>query len=163
MTRIDPVRFEEGRAMLVAGLRRLHAFAESAGSIPAQWRALAERGPIPGQVGATAYGVVCGASHDTGTFEYMSGHEVASFDALPHDLGRMRVPVQRYAVFVHEGHVSGLRLDRDGAIWAATEEGGLSRIKNGRVSTLTTANGLPCDVIHWSLEDDHRSLWMYTA
>ena len=62
-----------------------------------------------------------------------------------------------------KGHVSGLRLDRDGAVWAATEDGGLSRIKDGRVSTLTTANGLPCNTIHWSIEDDDRSLWMYTA
>ena len=60
--------------------------------------------------------MVCGASPDTGTFEYMSGYEVASFDALPHDLGRMRVPVQRYAVFEHGGHVSGLRATWD-AIW----------------------------------------------
>ena len=60
------------------------------------------------------------------------------------------------------GHVSGLRLEH-GAVWAATEEGGLSRIKDGRVSTLTMANGLPCNTIHWSIEDDHRSLWMYTA
>ncbi len=62
-----------------------------------------------------------------------------------------------------EGHVTGLRLDRDGAVWAATEQGGVSRIKEGRVRTLTTANGLPCNTIHWSIEDDHRSLWMYTA
>jgi PAS domain S-box-containing protein len=61
------------------------------------------------------------------------------------------------------GHVSGLQRDRDGAIWAATEEGGLSRIKDGAIHTLTTANGLPCDTIHWSIEDDHGSLWMYTA
>jgi PAS domain S-box-containing protein len=61
------------------------------------------------------------------------------------------------------GHVSGLRLDQDGAIWAATEDGGLSRIKDGRISTLTTRNGLPCNTIHWSIEDDHRSLWMYAA
>ena len=44
-----------------------------------------------------------------------------------------------------KGHVPGLRLDRDGALWAATEEGGLSRIKDGRIATLTTKNGLPCD------------------
>jgi PAS domain S-box-containing protein len=62
-----------------------------------------------------------------------------------------------------KGHVSGLRLDQDGAVWAATEDGGLSRIKDGRVSTLTTANGLPCNTIHWSIEDDDRALWMYTA
>jgi PAS domain S-box-containing protein len=61
------------------------------------------------------------------------------------------------------GHVSGLRLDPDGAAWAATEEGGLSRIKDGRVTTLTASNGLPCNAIHWSAQDDNGSLWMYTA
>ena len=62
-----------------------------------------------------------------------------------------------------KGHVPGLQLDRDGALWAATEEGGLSRIKDGRVTTLTTKNGLPCDAIHWTIEDEERSLWLYTA
>ncbi len=62
-----------------------------------------------------------------------------------------------------KGHVPGLRLDRDGVLWAATEEGGLSRIKDGHVKTLTTRNGLPCDTVHWSMDDDDRSLWLYTA
>jgi signal transduction histidine kinase/ligand-binding sensor domain-containing protein len=62
-----------------------------------------------------------------------------------------------------KGHVPGLRLDRDGAVWAGTEDGGLSRIKDGRIATLTTKNGLPCDTIHWTIEDDDRSLWLYTA
>jgi len=62
-----------------------------------------------------------------------------------------------------KGHVPGLRLDRDGAVWAGTEEGGLSRIKDGHIATLTTRNGLPCDTIHWTIEDDDRSLWMYAA
>jgi signal transduction histidine kinase/ligand-binding sensor domain-containing protein len=62
-----------------------------------------------------------------------------------------------------KGPVGGLQLDRDGTLWAATEEGGLSRIKDGRIATLTTKNGLPCDTIHWSIEDDDRSLWLYTA
>ena len=62
-----------------------------------------------------------------------------------------------------KGHVPGLQLDRDGALWAATDEGGLSRIKDGRITTLTSRNGLPCDTIHWTMEDDNRSLWMYTV
>ena len=62
-----------------------------------------------------------------------------------------------------KGPVAGLGLDREGALWAATQDGGLSRIKDGRVATLTTKNGLPCDRIHWSIEDDDRSLWLYTA
>jgi signal transduction histidine kinase/ligand-binding sensor domain-containing protein len=63
-----------------------------------------------------------------------------------------------------KGPVGGIQLDRDGALWAAIQEGGgLSRIKDGRIATLTTKNGLPCDTIHWSIEDDDRSLWLYTA
>jgi signal transduction histidine kinase/ligand-binding sensor domain-containing protein len=62
-----------------------------------------------------------------------------------------------------KGHVPGLQIDRDGALWAATEEGGLSRIKDGRATTLTSRNGLPCDTIHWTIEDDDRSLWLYTG
>jgi PAS domain S-box-containing protein len=62
-----------------------------------------------------------------------------------------------------KGQVSTLRLDRDGALWAATQEGGLSRIKDGRIHTLATKNGLPCNAVHWSIEDDDRSLWIYAA
>jgi PAS domain S-box-containing protein len=61
------------------------------------------------------------------------------------------------------GHVAGLRLDREGAVWASTDQGGLSRIKDSRISTLTTNNGLPCNTIHWSIEDDDRALWMYAS
>jgi signal transduction histidine kinase/ligand-binding sensor domain-containing protein len=61
------------------------------------------------------------------------------------------------------GHVAGLRLDAEGAVWVATEDGGLSRIKDGRVATLTVRNGLPCNTIHWSMPDDDRALWLYTA
>jgi signal transduction histidine kinase/ligand-binding sensor domain-containing protein len=60
------------------------------------------------------------------------------------------------------GRVSGLQLDGDGTLWAATE-GGLSRIRNGRVATLTNKNGLPCDVAKWVLEDDAGSCWLYMA
>ena len=61
-----------------------------------------------------------------------------------------------------EGRVTGLQLDQDGTLWAATE-GGLSRVKNGRVATLTSRNGLPCDAVHWVIEDDDHSFWLYTA
>lgn len=51
--------------------------------------------------------------------------------------------------------------DRDGSIWATTNNG-VSRISDGRVATLTTANGLPCNIVHWIIEDDLSSYWMYT-
>ncbi len=60
-----------------------------------------------------------------------------------------------------QGGISSLQLDTDGTLWAATE-GGFSRLKNGRVATLTGKNGLPCDGIAWSMEDDAHSFWLYT-
>ncbi len=62
-----------------------------------------------------------------------------------------------------DGNVAGLQLDGDGALWAATEGGGVSRLKDGHIATLTSRNGLPCDKIHWTIEDDDKSFWLYTA
>jgi signal transduction histidine kinase/ligand-binding sensor domain-containing protein len=59
--------------------------------------------------------------------------------------------------------VTGLLPDADGAIWAATGKAGLSRVKDGRVTRLTVANGLPCNEIHWSTWDDNGSLWLYAG
>jgi signal transduction histidine kinase/ligand-binding sensor domain-containing protein len=60
------------------------------------------------------------------------------------------------------GRVHDLQLSRDGTLWAATE-GGLSRVKNSRVATLTSKNGLPCDAVKWVVEDDAHSFWLYMA
>ncbi|MFI4886912.1 MAG: two-component regulator propeller domain-containing protein [Steroidobacterales bacterium] len=59
------------------------------------------------------------------------------------------------------GHVTDLRL-QNGALWVATM-GGVSRIENGRIATLTRKNGLPCDPAMWTLEDNQHALWVYTA
>jgi signal transduction histidine kinase/ligand-binding sensor domain-containing protein len=59
-----------------------------------------------------------------------------------------------------EGLVAGLHSDRDGTLWAATRSG-LSKVKNGRVATLSSKNGLPCDAVHWVMEDDAHSFWLY--
>jgi signal transduction histidine kinase len=60
------------------------------------------------------------------------------------------------------GRVMGLHLEPDGALWAATENG-LSRIADRRVVTLTTKHGLPCDTVHWIVDDERASYWLYTA
>jgi ligand-binding sensor domain-containing protein len=60
------------------------------------------------------------------------------------------------------GAVKDLHLGKDGTLWIAAE-GGVSRLKNGRVATLTTANGLPCEPIHAMVEDDNGALWLNTA
>jgi ligand-binding sensor domain-containing protein/signal transduction histidine kinase len=61
-----------------------------------------------------------------------------------------------------EGRVSDFALANDGALWIATE-GGLSRLKNERVASLTSKTGLPCDAVFWVKEDDAGSFWLYTA
>ena len=59
------------------------------------------------------------------------------------------------------GLVNGLWLDR-GVLWAATE-GGLSRLHNGRIATLTAKDGLPCDSVNWLIEDNSHAFWLLMA
>ena len=58
------------------------------------------------------------------------------------------------------GMVKDLRFGPRGTLWAATEGG---RIRDGHIATLSSKNGLPCDTVHWSMEDDDHSAWLYMA
>ena len=58
------------------------------------------------------------------------------------------------------GRVNDLRFGPLGALWVGSQ-GGLSRIKDAHITTLTSNNGLPCDEVHWSIEDDDHFVWMY--
>src|SRR3984957_20437213 len=98
--------------------------------------------PDPGQGG-----IWLGFRFDGGVAHLREGHVRESYTAT-NGLGK--------------GLVAGLQLDRDGTLWAATE-GGLSRIKDGHVATLTSRNGLPCDAVHWMKEDDDHSVWLYMS
>jgi signal transduction histidine kinase/ligand-binding sensor domain-containing protein len=61
-----------------------------------------------------------------------------------------------------DGRVSSLYTDRVGALWVATD-GGLSRLKSGRVATIDSRNGLPCDAVGWIVEDARDSWWLGMA
>jgi signal transduction histidine kinase/ligand-binding sensor domain-containing protein len=61
-----------------------------------------------------------------------------------------------------KGAVTGVRVGADGAVWAATQ-GGLSRIRAGRIATLDANRGLPCDSLISSIEDDEGSTWIYAT
>jgi signal transduction histidine kinase/ligand-binding sensor domain-containing protein len=91
-------------------------------------------------------GIWLGFSH--GGVAYFKEGQVRALYAVSNGLG--------------EGRVNTLRLDADGALWAATD-GGLGRLKNGRIGNLTSKNGLPCDAVHWSMEDNEHSVWLYMA
>jgi PAS domain S-box-containing protein len=58
-----------------------------------------------------------------------------------------------------EGPINQLRFDSEGALWIASE-GGLSRLKDGHIATLTSKNALPCDAVQWTMEDDEQSVWL---
>ena len=98
-----PNRFETLPEMKLAGVREAFAFEASIAHIPEMWKRFTPQWPLPGQNGTVAYGAMCGVHDEGRTLEYIAAVEVASFDDLPTDLGRMIVPAARYAVFRHEG------------------------------------------------------------
>ncbi len=55
--------------------------------------------------------------------------------------------------------VWALHEDTDGALWIGTE-GGLNRLKDGRITAFTTREGLAADGINCILEDDSGRLWL---
>jgi len=61
-----------------------------------------------------------------------------------------------------KGRIGSVQLDTSGLLWVGSESG-LSRIKNGRVTTLSVKDGLPCDSVHEVVEDDTHAFWLYTA
>jgi AraC family transcriptional regulator len=101
--------FSNRRALRVAGLA-MHYDAQSAEAFAKQWQLFAPMiGKMPGQIGTETYGVVTGSFGGDHGFEYITGVEVSSFDQVPAKFRRLNVPAQRYAVFVHDGHVSQIR------------------------------------------------------
>ncbi len=110
-TKIEP-RFENGRSMLVAGLRASYTMATADG-IPALWQRFVAFGRLPNMIGNVYYG----ACFPTPTgFDYMCCVEVPDAAGIRPELTHVTVPAQRYAVFAHREHVSKLRHTLD-YIW----------------------------------------------
>ncbi len=82
--------------------------------------------------------------------------------------GLARFDGARFVVFgqrdgLGNNGVRALHQDHRGDLWIGTNGGGLARLTQGRFSRLTTADGLPSDIV-WSLHGDVRdgSLWIGT-
>jgi len=113
---LEAPRFENGKALVLAGLRSRYT-TETMNGIPAQWERFAPHiGKIPGQVGHAAYGACWNFA---GGIEYLTGVEVSSSSGIPGEFNVVDIPAQKYAVFPHREHVSKLHetLDAIGSIW----------------------------------------------
>jgi len=72
--------------------------------------------------------------------------------------------------FTHYGKAEGLPNlkikclyeDRDENLWAGTDGGGLVRVTDGTMETLSTEDGLACDFVYSICEDREGSLWFAT-
>jgi len=110
---LEEPRRETGAALLIAGLRVRYSNETIAG-IPMQWQRFGSFiGSIAGRVGGMAYGVCCDFD-ESGQFDYVCGVAVSNLTGLPPNLSRVRIAPQRYLVFRHRGHVSGIH-----ATWQA--------------------------------------------
>jgi AraC family transcriptional regulator len=108
MTLREPGFVNRGQ-LRIAGLGVRYA-AQSSEEFARQWqRFSASIGKVPEQVGSDTYGVVIGSFGGHDGFEYITGVEVSSFNNVPEKFRRLTIPAHRYAVFLHEGHVSGIR------------------------------------------------------
>ncbi len=69
------------------------------------------------------------------------------------------------SISVTNNIVNALTEDSDHNIWIATDGGGLSKFNKGKtkLTTYTTANGLPSNFIFKVLEDNSRNFWITTT
>lgn len=108
LPKLDAPRFETRPAMLLAGLAETYAH-EATQAIPSLWQKFNQHfGHIPGQAGNVAYGVCTQTDEGSEGFRYMSAAEVTGGDDLPEGFTTTSLPPQRYAVFTHRGHISGI-------------------------------------------------------
>jgi AraC family transcriptional regulator len=106
-SRLEGPRFENGPAMTIAGLNRRFTM-ENRAEIPQLWAEFCSHiGKIPGQVGEVTYGACYEQAADC-SFDYMAGVQVKDSAQLPAGLTHIKIPAQRYAVFMHSKHVSQL-------------------------------------------------------
>lgn len=92
----------------VTGISRQYTFETNYG-IPEQWGLFVEHyHDIQTVTGDVSYGV-CYDADAQGRFLYLTGLETDATTTVPNNMERIVLPVGRYAVFEHEGHISDYR------------------------------------------------------
>jgi AraC family transcriptional regulator len=108
LTDLEPPRFETLPSMFFAGLQEIYPYGGNA-AIPSLWQKFnTYEGSISGQRGTAAYGICTHIAGETEKFRYMAAVAVDDGSDLPEGFATLKIPSQRYAVFAHRGHVSGI-------------------------------------------------------
>ncbi|SFZ83399.1 AraC family transcriptional regulator [Devosia enhydra] len=102
-------RIETHPAMTLAALRERQSMSGGAG-IPEQWQRFSRwLGHLDGEIGGATFGIVGEMYADCDDFDYYCAVAVRPGTDLPAELVRLELPGQLYAIFTHEGHITGIR------------------------------------------------------
>ena len=97
-----------------------------------------------------------------GDDELWIGRQRGGLTRLRYGSGRIRARTYTVSDGLPENSVYAVYGSRDGSVWAATLNAGLSQFVNGRFQTYTTANGLPSNTITSIDEDPDGTMWFGT-
>lgn len=116
LTTLPEPRLVAAAPLRIAGLGERFTFDTNHG-IPSLWQRFAPHiGHMPGQLSTATYGVVADFEEDC-SFGYLAGVEVSPTADLDPGTSYIDIPPQRYAVFLHQGHISSMRRTAY-SIWA---------------------------------------------
>jgi AraC family transcriptional regulator len=108
-------RKEVRGAMTIVGLARRYPYTQNQG-IPAQWTEFQAYEGTVGEKPGFWFGVCDAFDEAAGTFRYTCGVEVDNPGDIPGELEVLKIEPATYLVFVHAGHISGIKDTMD-AIW----------------------------------------------
>ena len=94
--------------------------------------------------------------------ELWIGRQRGGLTRLRYDAGRIRARTYTVSDGLPENSVYAVYASRDGSVWAATLNAGLSQFVNGRFHTYSTANGLPSNTITSIDEGPDGTMWFGT-
>ena len=94
--------------------------------------------------------------------ELWIGRQRGGLTHLKPDSGSFQSTTYAKADGLAQNSVFAVSTSRDGAVWAGTLSGGVSRFLQGRFTTYTTADGLASNSISSILEDSTGAMWFAT-
>ena len=136
-------------------------FAGTGGGLYALREGRATRVAVPGLGNDIVYSIDGNSSLDRGG-ELWLGRQLGGLTHLVSNNGRLVARTYTKADGLAQDSVFAVALSRDGAVWAGTLNGGVSRLYNGHFSTYTVADGLASNTVSSILESVDGTMWFAT-